>query len=62
MEPGACEAGQRGALASDHPWRGARVVQSHYQRRLSVHEIPPASMPGGGASRSPPSVLWSGYL
>ena len=46
-EPGAGEAGQRGALASDHPGRGARVVQSHHQRHLSIHEIPPASMPGG---------------
>ena len=46
-EPGAYEAGQRGALASDHPGRGARVVQSHHQRHLSIHEIPPASMPGG---------------
>jgi hypothetical protein len=46
-EPGAGKAGQRGALASDHTWRGARVVQSHDQRRLSIHEIPPAFMPGG---------------
>jgi hypothetical protein len=48
-EPGACEAGQRGALTSDRPGHGARVVQSHHQRHLSTHEIPPAvSVPDGG--------------
>src|ERR1019366_6218742 len=52
-ESGPCEAGQRRALAAGHPGHSVRVVQSHHERDLSTHEIPPASVPGG-VSRSQP--------